>query len=566
LARGEIVAIKGIGGFHLAVRADSEPCVARLRTLKRREHKPFAVMCADVLTATRLVEMSASARRLLCSPSTPVVLAPRRAFAPVAPSVARDSHRVGVMLPYTPIHHVLFRALGPYAPPLVMTSGNLSDDPLVIDDAEAIRVLGPVCDSILLHDRPIERPVDDSVFIDVADDEPLPVRRARGFVPLPIALPIDSGTQGLAVGGELKSTVAVVTGGTAVVGQHLGDVTRAASLEVFRRTVRDLCELFRVTPGWVARDMHPMYLSSTHGRALAVSWKVPLVDVQHHHAHAAAVMAEHGVEGPVVAVVCDGTGYGSDGTIWGGELLVADLVSFRRIGRLRPLRLAGGDAAAKDVRRCAMALMYGAMGEDFHRHAIVERMVPDSLERRTLCQMIQGNVACATSSGAGRYFDGIAAILGLSTRNHFEAEAAMALEAAAARWEGETPAVTGDLFEVRRDGELAEISLDPLVRAIVAGHGQGTPREALALLFHEQFAHAWATTATEAARSTGIETVALSGGVFCNEILTRRLTHLLRARGLRVLRHRVVPPNDGGLSLGQAAVAAARMRRRREAR
>jgi hydrogenase maturation protein HypF len=315
-------------------------------------------------------------------------------------------------------------------------------------------------------------------------------------------------------------------------------------------------------PRWIAHDLHPAYLSTRHAHALAGRWGVPLLAVQHHHAHAAAVMAEYGETGPVLAVVCDGAGYGPDGTTWGGELLRADLTGFTRLVRLRALRLPGGDAAARDTRRCALALLHQAFGPTFAQHPATARLVPDPAERQMLCAMIDQNVNCTTSSGAGRVFDGVAALLGLCAHNSFEAQAALALECAAAPFALDATDRQAPLFELR-DGGAAdaprEIALDQLYRFLVAAIERGSAHVgALAALFHSQLARAWDAAVAQAMQTTGLSTVALSGGVFCNQRLTAELTARLENRGARVLRHHLVPPGDGGLALGQAAVAAAR--------
>lgn len=550
LRGGRAVAIKGLGGFHLAVRADDDKAVARLRKLKHRDHKPFAVMCRSLDAARKIVRLSGAGAELLQSPASPIVLAPRRAGAAVAPGVAPNNHRIGVMLPNTPIQHLLFAELEPSIDTLVMTSANLTDEPLVIDNDEAVDRLCGVCDAMLWHDRPIARCVDDSVMLDFGEGQAvLPVRRARGFVPAAIALGASSATNGLCVGGELKNTVAVVRGGEAILSQHLGDLTHTLAHEYFKQAIDDLCGLFEVQPQWIAHDMHPMYLSTVYARALARRWNVPLLPVQHYHAHAAAVLAEHSHDGPALAVVLDGVGYGSDGGIWGGELLLADRVNFQRLAHLRPLRLAGGDAAARDTRRCALALLHQAFGDDFARHPATVRLILDNDERLMLTAMVRSNVNCAQSSGAGRVFDGVAALLGVCEHNHFEAQAAMRLESLATQCDSFDSHET--LFSIDRD----QIDLSPLVRMLVEA---GDVHE-LAALLHEQLACAWATVVQQQARRTGVTTVALSGGVFCNQVLTMRLTALLERRGLTVLRHEKVAPNDGGLALGQAAVASARI-------
>jgi len=555
LAGGGIVAIKGLGGFHLAVNAADREGVARLRRLKHRDQKPFALMCASLAEARRLVELSEEAQAAMTSPACPIVLSPRRGGADVAEAVAPGNHRLGVMLPYTPIHHLLFeRGRGRFAV-LVMTSGNLSDEPLVIDNSEAVRRLGGMCDAILWHDRPIERCVDDSVIIEMSDGSALPVRRARGYVPAPLVIPRQAATAGLCLGGELKNTVAVVRESQVILSHHLGDLTHPLAFAAFKRAVGDLCDLFSIEPRWIAHDLHPAYLSTSYAQGLSKKLGVPAFAIQHHHAHAAAVMAEHGVTEKVLAVTCDGTGYGTDGTVWGGELLLADLGGYERLGRMRLLRLPGGDAAARDTRRCGLALLHQAFGDSFGDHPMARRLVADDAERSMLREMIRRGINCAMSSSVGRVFDGVAALLGLCSRNNHEAQAAMAMESAAAR--AEKGAEREDLFAIET-AELVELDLSPLVREIVEGVDGGRPCEELARLFHEQLARGWEAMAAAAAHRSEVRCVALSGGVFCNQRLTEDLTMRLEGRGLRVLRHRLVPPNDGGLAYGQAAIAAAR--------
>ncbi len=565
LTGGKIVAVKGLGGFHLGVRADDPKAVARLRHGKRRDFKPFAVMCRSVEVAGRLVSLSKKAQLLLGSAAAPIVLAPRRRGGHIATSVAPDSHRLGVMLAYTPIHHLLFAEIDPAIDALVMTSANPSDEPLTIDNDEAIEKLGGLCDAILWHDRPIRRRVDDSVVLDMGSGgaSPLPIRRARGFVPTSLRLPVGGDLPGLCVGGELKNTSALVRDGRAGRSQHIGDLSFTQVFEHFKETIADLWRLFDVRPQWIAHDLHPMYLGTSHAKVLAKNLDVPLIGVQHHHAHAAAVMAEHGETDPVLAVVCDGVGYGVDGTSWGGELLLADLTSFKRLSHLRPINLAGGDAAAHDTRRCGLALLHQVYGDDFADHPAATTLVKDPNERAMLAGMLKRNVNCTTSTAAGRYFDGVAALLGLSTRNDYEAQAAMRLETSAYRCE--VPVIRGPLFHIvpgepGTPGTPGTIDLSPLTGAIVAGRAQGVPVEALAALFHDQLAWALADAAQDASRRLGVTTIALSGGVFCNERLTQCLIGRLSEGGLRVLVHEQVPANDGGLALGQAAVAAARLK------
>ncbi len=558
LDAGKILAIKGLGGFHLAVRADDHAAVDRLRQLKKRDYKPFALMCADMRRVRQLVRLSLLAAAVVASPASPIVLAPRQPGEHVAPAVAPGNHRLGVMLPYTPIHHLLFHHARGRFDTLVMTSGNASDEPLAIDNAEALLRLGGLCDAILLHDRPIERCVDDSVVIDMGDSELLPVRRARGYVPSPIALPVAAAEPGLALGGEMKNTVAAVRDDQVILSQHLGNLTHPLAFSAFKRAVADLCGLFTIAPKWVAHDLHPVYLSTCYANELASRLSIPAIAVQHHHAHAAALMAEHGVTDSVLAVICDGTGYGADGTIWGGELLLTNLAEFKRLGRMRPIPLAGGDAAARDARRSALGLLFQALGAGFADHPAAQRLLPDPNERDVLDHMIRRNFNCIPTSSAGRVFDGVAALLGLCFHNDYDAQAPITLESAAFR--ADTVPQETPLFDIH-DDQWLELDFARLVIEIVDRISRGWPAEHLAATFHDQLSAAWDAAVAVAAERTGIRCVALSGGVFCNQRFTISLQTRLQQRGLRVLRHRLVPPNDGGLAYGQAAVAAARARR-----
>ncbi len=592
LVSGKIVAIKGIGGFHLAVRADDAGAVKLLRSRKRRDAKPLALMCANLDVAKELVELSDQAIAELTSSAAPIILAKLKSIAMplhpdaaaqrtwmhrgVAADVAWGTDRLGVMLPYTPIQHLLFAQLNQQSTinTLVMTSANISDEPLVKDNQEAEQRLAGLTDAILWHDRDIQRCVDDSILLDMGDGQsPLPIRRARGYVPQVIRLSRIPGAAGalltsapgLCVGGELKSTVAIVRNDEVIVAQHLGDLKHVLAFDYFRKSIDDMCRLFEVRPQWIAHDLHPAYLSTQHAQVLAEQWNVPLIPVQHHHAHAAAVLAEHGVTDAALAVVCDGVGYGADGTIWGGELLdirPGEEEDCLRLGHLRPMLLPGGDAAARDARRCAAGLLWMATHtaddrtpakdcEAFHQQ--LDLLFPDRFERDMLLAMLQSKAGCIASSAAGRIFDGVAALLGICMHNDYEAQAPMALEAAA---DGVIPRcpvaaeqmITGNL------GSLV-IDLSPLVLELVRTMSGGHSPQQLAADFHEGFAQAWAAAVRQAANQTGRRIVGLSGGVFCNALLTRRLTELLSDAGLTVLRHQQVPPNDGGISFGQAAVA-----------
>ncbi len=560
LRGGGVLAVKGLGGYHLAVDATNAGAVASLRARKRRDHKPFAVLVDSLETARALVELSAEAEALLTSPAAPIVLAARKPNASVAEAVAPGMHRLGLMLPHTPIQHLLVRQ---GFRTLVMTSANASDDPLVTDDGQAIRVLSAIADAWLMHDRPIERAVDDSVVVDTAVGL-VPIRRARGFVPAPIALPglgsARSTGPGVCVGGELKGAIAIVYDGQAVLSQHLGDLTYTLAFERFKQAIEDLLRLLRVRPEWIACDAHPGYLSRRHARGLAQKLGVPLLEVHHHHAHLASVMAEHGRSERTIGLICDGVGFGADGTSWGGEILVGDLDACQRIGRMRPLKLPGGDAAAKRTTRCALAWLMdardGQLGED-PACVQVAAELGDRAERAAVEAMLARDLNCPPSSGMGRLFDAAAAVLGVCTFNHFEAMSGMTLEALASGV-GPTGEDVCNLMPISVRGGLSELDHRPLARRLAAGMLRGESIARLARLVHEVLACGLVRGAEVARGATGIEVVGLSGGVFCNGLLTSLVQAGLRRSGFEVLVHRDVPPNDGGLALGQAAIAAAR--------
>jgi len=567
LMAGGIVAIKGLGGYHLAVRARDSAAVDRLRARKRRETKPFALMVADSMVARDLVELSPDGLECLESTSAPILLARRKAGADVAPGVAPGQGRLGVMLAYTPLHHLLFDR-GPGLGPLVMTSGNVSDEPLCIDDSEARKRLleaapgdAPLADAMLLHNRPIQRPVDDSVWADLGPGPRggvLPLRRARGYAPAPVG-DIGGGLSGLALGGDLKAAPALICEGRVVLGQHLGDLENPLAFDQFQRTVSDLMDLYRVKPRFIAIDAHPRYFGGGWGRELSRELGARLIEVQHHHAHGASVLAENGHAGPALAVVCDGTGYGEDGTTWGGELLLIDGGRFTRLARLAPLRLPGGEAASRETRRCALAILHACFGDSFHDHPMAERLYPDAGERGLACSMIRGNISCAQSSGAGRYVDGVAAFLGLASYNHHEALSGQALEASASAWsDGALETPKAKLLP----GEPANLDLSPILIPLIEAALAPAGREGVArwaAYFHLGVSSAWDELVAHFSGKTGVRTVGISGGVFSNVLLTRYLSEALEKRGMVVLRHRQVPPNDGGLALGQAAVAAQRI-------
>ncbi len=540
LGAGRILAVKGLGGYHLACDATDPAAVAELRRRKARDDKPFALM-VDLPMARSLCYLSADAEEALTSPRRPIVLAPRRHEAPIATGVAPNLPELGLMLAYTPVH---LQLLAGVARPLVMTSGNLSDEPIAHDDTDALVRLGPMVDAILTHDRGIHIRGDDSV-VRAGTARVQMVRRSRGYAPEPIGLPTPARRHVLAVGAELKSTVAVAKGDNVVASHHIGDLEHLAAYRSFLQAVDHLCGLTGVTPEVVAHDLHPEYLSTK----FAAELDLPAVGVQHHHAHIASCLVEHRWTEPVLGVAFDGLGMGTDGTAWGGELLVADLDGFRRVGHLLQVALPGGDRAAREPWRMAVAWLAATLG-------------PEAAERygRTVDDRWAAVLGLALrpdvlrTSSAGRLFDAVAALLGLRTRITYEAQAAIELEAAAA---GQPLAGPGGYeLDVVAGPEGLLLDPGPLLATVVAERDRGTPAGEISAGFHAGLGRGVAGAARRAAADNGLDTVALSGGVFQNARLTDVVVGALEAAGLRVLVHRLLPPNDGGVSVGQAAIAA----------
>jgi hydrogenase maturation protein HypF len=534
LSSGTIVAVKGLGGFLLACDATREESVAQLRERKHRPHKPFAVMVRDLATAERLGVLDARSRDVLLSPARPVVLVTLRTGSPLAASVAPGLAEIGLFLPVTPLQQLLLNE-GP--PAQVMTSGNKSDEPIARENDEALDTLAGIADAFLLHDRRIHTRADDSV-VRIMSGQSTMVRRARGFVPDSIRLPFEAPPV-LAVGAQLKSTICVTRGSEAFLSQHLGDLAHLGTRQFFEETVQKLGQLLQVEAEIVAHDLHPDYVSTRW----AIESKRDLEPVQHHHAHVASCLAENGHTGPVIGVVFDGTGCGPDGELWGGEILQADLRQFRRLGHLSPITLPGGEAAIREPWRLAAAALIDA-GESLDLLARIPTASLDGVR-----QMIAKGVVSPVATGAGRWFDAIAALCGVRDAITYEAQAAVELEALAADTRDSYPLTVEDIDPMLLD-------LRPTVRQIALDLRHGVPAPLIAGRFHETLARAITEACRIARRRTGLTTVALSGGCFQNRRLTERAHALLDSAGFRVLRHRRVPPNDGGLSLGQAAVAA----------
>ncbi len=566
LARGEIVAIKGLGGYHLACDATSDAAVERLRARKHRWQKPFAVMARDLEVIRRLAHVDHSEADLLTSAQRPIVLLRRRrglAESAISELVAPGNPRLGVLIPYTPLHHLLFapvpgsghRAAAPDV--LVMTSGNLTDEPICYEDDDARRRLGTIADAWLLHDRPIHVPCDDSVLeVDPDNGNELPLRRSRGYAPLPLRLPF-SVRPTLAVGGELKNTFCLASGKDAFMSQHIGDMGSMETWAAFERSTRQLAGLYGFGAPQLAADAHPGYQTKRWAEAASSS---PVAEVQHHHAHIASVMVENGVPvgERIIGIAFDGTGFGTDGTIWGGEVLLADYGGFERVGHLKAVALPGGDAAIRRPCRTALAHLRVAgieWAEDLPPAGAVS-----TRERAVLARQLERGTGCVATSSMGRLFDAVSSLLGLRHQVTYEAEAAQWLQwAAEEALDQGIPAVP---YRFALTGE--ELDPSPVLRALVEDVRRGTSTAAMAAGFHTAVAHVIGDVAECQRARAGIDVVALSGGAFQNTLLLVLARHELEARHFRVLTHRVVPPNDGGLALGQAAIAGYRAARGRD--
>ncbi|WP_127358303.1 carbamoyltransferase HypF [Actinacidiphila soli] len=556
LADGAILAIKGLGGYHLACDATNSRAVELLRRRKARGDKPFALMVRDIAEVEQLAHVGPEERELLTGAVRPIVLLRRRGGANRLDAVAPGSPDLGVMLPYTPVHHLLLGLPGDPAGPrlLVMTSGNLAGEPIVTDDAEALDRLAHLADAWLTHDRPIHVPCDDSV-VRVCDGEPLLVRRARGYAPLPITLPLPV-RPALAAGGDLKNAFCLAEGRRAWLSAHIGDMDDLATQQAFERAEQQLETITGVRPGLLSADQHPGYRSAQW--ALRNAEGRPVVRVQHHHAHIGAAMAEHGLDGgrQVIGVAFDGTGYGDDGAVWGGEFLLADYDGYRRFAHLAYVPLAGGDAAVRRPYRMALAHLRAA-GIDWSPDLpCVAACPPD--ESRLLDRQLERNLNCVPTSSMGRLFDAVSSLAGVCHRAGYEAQAAVELEAAALAAAGD--AGPGYDFALRSPatGDPGVLTADPapVLAAAVDDLRAGTPPAVIAARFHAAVAGLVGRTCALARERHGLDTVALTGGVFANTLLSSACARALRENGFTVLRHHRVPPNDGGLALGQVLVAA----------
>jgi hydrogenase maturation protein HypF len=543
IRQGKIVAVKGLGGFHLAADALNAAAVARLRQRKLREEKPFAVMSPDLDAIRAYAVVEPEDEKLLRSMQRPIVLLRKKEPGRLAEEVAPRNPYVGAMLPYTPLHHLLLRQ-GFAA--LVMTSGNLSEEPIAIDNDDAFDRLAGIADYFLVHDRDIYLRSDDSVVRRAAGDTRF-LRRSRGYVPVPVFLkhalpPI------LACGAELKSTVCIVKGDQAFISQHIGDLENLSTYEFFQKTVAHLQRILGVRPEVIACDLHPDYLST---RWAEEQEAIPKVRVQHHHAHIVSGMAEHRLEGAVIGVACDGTGYGPDGTVWGGEVLVADAGGFERAAHLACVPMPGSAAAIREPWRMAVSYLQDAFGAGLWglNLPVLREAGPDKVQ--LMLEMAVKRLNSPLTSSLGRLFDGVAAIAGLRSRVTYEGQAAMELEMAAAE-------ETGSVYDYAwEEGAPCRILPAPIIRGVAADVGKGLGVPAISAKFHNTLVRMFSDLCESIRRQRGLDRVVLSGGVFQNARLLTGLIPALASRGFEVYSHRLVPANDGGIALGQALIAAA---------
>ena len=563
LKEGRIVAVKGLGGFLLACDATNDTVVKTLRQRKKRLSKPFAIMVTTVDEAKRHCYVSPKEEELLTSPQSPIVLMRRRKDSSVSRGVAPNLQFLGVMLPYTPLHHILLRDTGL---PLVMTSGNLSEEPIARDNDEALRRLAGIADYFLIHNRDIYSRYDDSVAIVERGTSQI-VRRARSYAPYPIRLPFKT-RQVLGCGAEEKNTFCLTRDDYAFLSQHIGDMENMETLEHFDSTISLYKRLFHMEPEIIAYDLHPDYLATKYARELGESG-MKLVPVQHHHAHIASCMADNGVESPVIGVAFDGTGMGADGNIWGGEFLVADYRSFRRVGHLEYLPLPGGAAAIKRPRRTAMGYILTLLGENYLNRDLPVMKEAHDMEIEVIKRQIERKINSPLTSSMGRLFDAVSALLGIRGEIDYEGQAAVELEMAAHSSPITRPVPSGargldeEILDnnksypycIAEDEGVRIVHLRDLLSAVIQDLHHGVSKGMIAVKFHNAVAQMTNEMCHLIADETGISQVALSGGVFQNRLLLRKAVSLLEGEGLEVFTHRQVPCNDGGISLGQAVIA-----------
>jgi len=543
LVKGYIVAIKGLGGYHLACDALNELAVSNLRNRKYRQDKPFALMAPSLEVVERFCYVSEGERRLLCSPRRPIVLLRRRPERSVAPDVAPRQNYLGFMLPYTPLHHLVLEG---FDNPLVMTSGNISDEPIAYKDGEALRKLSTIADFFLTHNREIYIRCDDSVTR-VAVGREMIIRRSRGYVPQPIRLGRPFRRKVLACGAHLKNTFCLTRGNYAFLSHHIGDLENFETLRSFEEGIEHFKGLFQIEPELVAYDLHPDYLATSYALSLE---DIPKIGVQHHHAHIASCLAENGVSERAIGVSFDGTGYGTDGRIWGGEFLMADLSGFERAGHLRYMPMPGGDMAVREPWRMAASYLYSMYGEDLWKLGIDFVRELDAGRWEVLAGAMDGGMEFPLTSSVGRLFDAVSALLGIRGEINYEAQAAIELEMAA---DGSCDESYGGGFI--SDDVPFEVDSEGIFGRVVEDVSKGVPVPVISAKFHNTLAEVIAAACEILRGAYGVDIVALSGGVFQNILLLERTVELLSGRGFRVCTHSKVPPNDGGISLGQAVVA-----------
>lgn len=543
LKEGRILAVKGTGGFHLAVDAGNDAAVRELRRRKQRDEKPLALMAPTLEELERHALCTNLEKQLLLGPERPIVILPKRAGSPLSPWIAPSNGYFGMMLPSTPLHHLL---LQDNFAALVMTSGNRSDEPIAFRDEDAFARLAGIADCFLTHNRKIETLGDDSV-IRVFQGNPLFIRRSRGYVPRAVTLPFPQKSV-LAVGGELKNAICLTSGDRGFLSQHIGDLKNCATRSSLEETVAHLLKLLEIEPAAVAHDLHPDYLSTSFATEFG---DLPKMAVQHHHAHMASCMAENRLDGNVIGVIFDGAGFGLDGNIWGGEFLLGNYRTAERRGHFRYVPLPGGDAAVRETFRMAIAYLHDFCGE-----ALFDLPLPflgslEEREKKLFLAMIERRINTPLSSSCGRLFDAVAALVGQRDTISYEGQAAIELEALAEQSgpAGEYP------YAILSEQETMVVDFRLTIGAILRDIEEGEAVTVMARRFHDTLAAATVDGCAAIGRESGVERVALSGGVFQNKLLTERIHELLTRRGFKVFTHRLVPPNDGGLALGQAVIA-----------
>jgi hydrogenase maturation protein HypF len=559
IAHGQTIAIKGVGGFHLACDATNLAAIEQLRRRKRRLEKPFAVMVADLETCELFARVSADEAKLLTSPQRPIVLLEKRLKSEWLGAVAPSNLFIGVMLAYSPLHYLLISPKEIW----VMTSGNLSDESIAIDNADAWARLRHLADGFLFHNRPICVACDDSV-IRSTEQGVLPIRRSRGYAPLAVQLHRRSSTHDdlptvFATGGELKATVCLAIGSQAYLSQHIGDMGNVESQRTMEQVSQHLLELYRAKPDVIAADMHPGYLSVGWAERLSSELGIPLIKTQHHHAHAASLLAEHGwpEDKQIIACVFDGTGFGTDATIWGGEWLLASIKEFQRFGHLRQVPLPGGDACILRPARSALAHLYAELIEWSTNLSCVQTLTP--AESTLLKKQLDKGINCPSTTSLGRLFDAVSALAGVRQQINYEGQAAIELESLAEQvFQSSEQEVTPYSYQWVQHAAW-ELHLGEMLRQVIADDQAGIGAGCIGAKFHQTMAKATSDICETARQSTGIATVGLTGGVFQNVLLTRLIRNRLEEKGFQVLTHSQVPPNDAGLALGQAAIARAQI-------